>query len=337
MRGVLACYRGLAGLLLLLLGAGTAHAQNARTVALQAGELVLSVTAARARLELPGGGALSLKLPERAEVSSLAALDRGGWAVAGSTLGEDGRRRLFLFLGDRSGSRPVPEPPGQRGQERREAVLLVQDGSLEGIAWLEGDGDRTLSVRAAAWDGQAWRAPEPVSVPGPGSQLALSGAVLADGSWLLAWSAFDGRDDEVVWSRRTAEGWSPVRPLSNNDVPDVVPALASSGNGALIAWSRYDGHSYRLHLARFADGRWVDERAVAPAGSLLPSFLETGDGLYLLYRTARPKGWSVQEIDRTGKTLRQVDLLADPPERPVIVGGARLGLRRVDREREKAQ
>lgn len=334
MRGVLARYRGLAGLLLLL-GAGTpVHAQ---TDSLQSGGLVLAISQDRGRLELPGGGALSLKLPEWAEVSSLAALDRGGWAVAGSTRGEDGRRRLFFVFGDRSGSRPVPEPPGQRGLERREAVLLVDDGRLEGLAWLEGDGDRSLSVRAAAWDGQAWRTPEPISIPGPGSQLALSGAVLADGSWLLAWTAFDGQDDEVVWSRRTAEGWSPVRPMSDNAVPDITPALAVSGKGALLAWSRFDGQSYRLHLARFADGRWLDERAAAPAGTLLPSFQETEDGLYLLYRTARPKGWSVQELDRIGKTLRQIDVGSDPPERPVIAGGSRLRLRWLSREREKAQ
>ncbi len=298
---------------------------------------MLSVAKDQTRLELPGGETLRLKLPERAEVSALASLDRGGWAAAGSSTGEDGRRRLFLFTGDSSGSRPVPEPPGQRGMQRSGAVLLVEDGRLAGLAWLEGDGDGALAVRASAWDGQAWRTPEPISIPGPGSQLALSGAVLSDGSWLLAWSAFDGKDDEIVWSRRTAEGWSPVRPMSDNAVPDITPALAVSTKGALMAWSRYDGHSYRLHLARFADGRWLDERAAAPPGSLFPTFQENGDGLYLLYRTSRPKGWSVQEIDGTGKALRETAVLSDPPERPVIVGGSRLRLRWVSREREKAQ
>ena len=297
----------------------------------------MSVARDQARLELPGGGTLRLKLPERAEVSALASLDRGGWAAAGSSTGEDGRRRLFVFIGDRSGSRPVPEPSGQRGTSRRGAVLLVEDGRLAGLAWLEGDGDGALAVRAAAWEGQAWRTPEAISIPGPGSQLALSGAVLADGSWLLAWSAFDGKDDEIVWSRRTAEGWSPVRQMSDNAVPDITPALAVSTKGALMAWSRYDGQSYRLHLARFADGRWLDERAAAPAGSLFPTFHESEDGLFLLYRTARPKGWSVQEIDGTGKALRQIDVPSDPPERPVIAGGARLRLRWLSREREKSQ
>ena len=311
-----------------------AHAQ---TDSLQAGGLVLSVREDRALLELPGGEALRLKLPERAEISSLASLDRGGWAAAGSATGEDGRRRLFVFTGDRSGSRPVPEPPGQRGVERSGAVLLVEDGRLVGLAWLEGDGGGALSVRAAAWDGQAWRTPEAISVPGPGSQLALTGAVLADGSWLLAWSAFDGKDDEIVWSRRTAEGWSPVRPMSDNAVPDVTPALVFSGKNALIAWSRYDGHSYRLHLARFADGRWVDERVAAPAGSLFPSFQESEDGLYLLYRTAWPKGWTVQEIDGAGKALREDSVLSGSPERPVIAGRSANGirLRWISREREK--
>lgn len=316
---------------------------HARTESLQAGGLVLSVLEDQARLELPGGETLRLKVPERAEVSALASLDRGGWAAVGSSRGEDGRRRLFLLIGDRSGSRPVPEPPGQRGMERRGAVLLVEDGRLAGLAWLEGDGDGALAVRAAAWDGQAWRTPEPISIPGPGSQLALTGAVLADGSWLLAWSAFDGKDDEIVWSRRTAEGWSPVRPMSSNTVPDVTPALVFSGKNALMAWSRYDGHSYRLHLARFADGRWLDERVAAAAGSLFPSFQDSEDGLYLLYRTAWPKGWSVQEIDGAGKVLREDGVLSDSPERPVIAGRSASGIRlrwvsrEREREREKAQ
>ncbi len=228
----------LASFLVGVIGAEPLHAQTT----LQSGNLVLSATGDRARLALPDGKTLPLTLPERTEISSLAELERS-WMVAAS-VPEGGRRLLLLLAGDEAGSRALPVPADQRGTQRRGAVLLAREGRLHGMAWLEGDGDRGLSVRAAAWDGERWGAPEAVSRIGPGSQLALTGAVLAKGSWVLAWSAFDGEDDEIVWSRRSAEGrWSPVRPVSEgNSVPDITPTLAAAGDGALIAWSRYDGN-----------------------------------------------------------------------------------------------
>jgi hypothetical protein len=262
--------------------------------------------------------AIRLDLPSRAEVSSLAPLDRG-WIAAGSTEDDKGRRSLFLFTGSGRTVRPWQAPPGQQGTERRNPILLVHEGNLAALAWLEGDTDQSLSVRAAAWNGQSWSAAEPVSRTGPGSQLALTGAVLADGSWLLAWSAFDGEDDEIVWALRTRQGWSPVRQVSKgNGTPDITPALAASGDGALIAWSRYDGESYRLHLARFADGTWRGERAAGPAGSLYPTFQSSADRLYLVHLTAVPRSWSVLELDSAGKLLRRGTALSGQAERPVV-------------------
>ncbi|HWM90064.1 MAG TPA: hypothetical protein VN493_04800 [Thermoanaerobaculia bacterium] len=310
MSGSFARPQGIVCLLLILL-AGSVHAQ---TETLQAGGLVLH--AEIALLEMPGGRTLRLDVPPRAELSSLAETGRG-WIVAGSAPGEGSRRGLFLLTAEG----PLPAPPGQQGIERREAVLLVENGTLAGLAWLEGNGGRSLSVRAAAWNGHAWQAVEPVSRPGPGSQLALSGAVLADGSWLLAWSAFDGNDDEIVWARRTAAGWSPARPVSkDNSVPDITPAVAAHGNGALIAWSRYDGESYRLHMARLAGNTWQDECPAAATGSIYPSFLRAADGLYLLHLNAFPRAWSVLEIGPSGRVLRRATSLSALAERPVLGG-----------------
>jgi hypothetical protein len=275
-----------------------------------------------ARLELPGGRTLRLDLPDRAEVSTLALLDGldGGWAVAGSYPDLTGGRRLFLLRGNDETARPLAEPPGQEGAERRGPVLLVDNGKLAGLAWLEGDGQRSLSVRAAAWTGKAWQPPQQVSWPGPGSQLALAGAVLDDGSWLLAWSAFDGQDDEIVWSRRIGETWLPVRRLSpGNSVPDITPALTSvtaGGGGALIAWSRYDGHGYQLRTARFDRGEWRSERA-GPAGSLYPTFLGGSDGIHLLYMDAWPRAWSVLALDAEGRIEARASL-ASTLDRPVV-------------------
>jgi hypothetical protein len=295
--------------LLVSLFAGMVQAQ---TDPLQSGGLVLSGN----RLEMPGGRALRVELPRQAEVSALAELDRGGWIAAGSTQNEDGRRTLFLL----SAEGAVAAPAGQEAAQRRGPVFFVEDGRLQGMAWLEGNDDRTLAVRAAEWNGHTWKTAEPLSRPGPGSQIGLAGAVLADGSWLLAWSAYDGEDHEIVWARHTAQGWSAARPVSKgNSVPDITPALTAAGNGALLAWSRYDGESYRLQLARFEagsgkDGSWKDERPIAPSGSFHPSF----QGLLLLHQSARPSSWSVLELSPSGKVLRRSAALSALMERPVL-------------------
>jgi hypothetical protein len=270
------------------------------------------------RIELPGGRAVQVPMPARAEVSAFAAID-GGWVAAGSVPDAAGGRRLFLLRGDDRASQPLPEPPGQESRERRGPVLLVDGGRLAGLAWMEGDGDRTLSARAAAWTGQEWQPAERVSFPGPGSQLALTGAVLTDGSWLLAWSAFDGQDDEIVWSRRVGNVWQPVKRLhANNSVPDITPAIvAKPDGGALAAWSRYDGHGYQLRLARFdpaQGGEWRDEHAAGPSGSLYPTFV---GGPRLLYLDASPRGWSVLDLDAQGRVKARASV-ASSLDRPVV-------------------
>ena len=248
--------------LCLFYGAAAATAQEPPLQAFRRGEALAFVALGdSARIELPHGRTLRLPLPEGAVVSSFAALD-GGWIAAGSIPDESGGRRLLLLKGDEAGARPLPLPAGQEGLARRRPVLLVDGGRLAGMAWLEGDGPTSLSVRAAAWTGRGWRAPQRVSHPGPGSQVGLAGAVLDDGSWLLAWSAFDGTADEIVWSRRAGQDWLPVERVSRrNAVPDITPSvIATAGGGALIAWSRFDGRGYQMRLARFDGNGWWDDR-----------------------------------------------------------------------------
>jgi hypothetical protein len=281
--------------------------------------LVLIPQGSSARLELPSGRTLKIDLPDRGVVYSLVATD-SGWVAAGSFPDAAGRRHLFLLTGDDKGGRSLPEPPGQQEQERRGPVLLVDGGRLAGLAWLEGDGTRSLAVRAAAWTGKRWQATQQVSHPGPGSQLALTGAVLGDGSWLLAWSAFDGTADEIVWSRRLGREWLPVSRVSApNAVPDITPALtATAGDGALLAWSRYDGRGYQLRMARFERGEWHDERAAAPSGSLYPTFLGGPDRPRLLYLEASPRGWSLLDLDGEGRVRAKASVSSSSADRPVV-------------------
>ena len=315
-----------------ILAAGTAGVCAAGERVLQvpygSGELVLVPGAAGARLDFPGGRRLALALPAGGELTSVAAAG-DGWVAAGSFTAEDGRQRLLLLAGDERSVRRLPAPAGQSGRLRRTPVVLTDGDRLAGLAWLEGDGLRSLAVAVAeARDDGSWRRPVRVSAPGSGSQLGLTGAVLADGSWLLAWSAFDGGDDEIVWSRRLGGSWLPAARVSaDNAVPDITPALTAAGSGALLAWSRYDGNDYRLMLARFAGGEWRDERVAGGAGTLFPTFSGDRERPCLVYQAAAAGGWAAAELDAGGRVVRHVDLPSTRTDRPVVgVEGSELRL-----------
>lgn len=220
----------------------------------------------------------------------------------------------------------LPALPSQAPLVREPQVLVDAAGRLVGAAWLEGHDERSLAVRFAPWDGAAWGLAEPVASPGPGSQLALTGAVTTEGSVALAWSGFDGTDDEIQWSLRTDAAWSPPRRLAeDNAVPDITPALLAlpgRGRGLLAAWSRYRDGQYRVVVSRFDGRRWHEPAPVGPPGSLFPSFepsLRAAGSL--LFRTARPRGWRVLELDATGRSLRSAQVLAATAVRPKLSAG----------------
>jgi|HubBroStandDraft_3_1064219.scaffolds.fasta_scaffold04129_4 hypothetical protein len=241
-------------------------------------------------LEMPSGGRAPVPAPPRARIVAAEAL-AAGWIAAGTEPAREGTE-IVLLAGMAGRTVELPAPPRHDGGLRREPLPLVEDGRLAGLVWLEGATSRALAVRYAAWDGGAWRDEQLISAPGPGSQLALTAARLADGSWLLAWSAFDGAADQIVWSTRRGRAWTHPRPLTPsrlrsprdlrdaqgpNITPDLAPLPASQGGGALIAWSRLEGAgqdaAYRVVTARFAGGRWEEPQEVGPAGSLYPTFV----------------------------------------------------------------
>jgi hypothetical protein len=318
------------GPLVLLVGAGPVQAGQALEAT--GGGAALVVEGREARLEI-GGGAVRIPWPERALASAVqSTVD--GWLVAG-TRSADGQAPGLFFLAVAEGlARPLDAPaPAARGARQMSPVPFVDQGRLVGAVWLEGERDDALGVRAAVWSAGRFRRPSWVSPPRAGSQLAPSGAVLADGSWLLVWTAFDGRDDEVMWSRRAGSSWLPPARVDRDDSwPDITPALAPvaglGADGALLAWSGYDGETYRTVTAQFAGNAWRLPAAAGGAGSLYPAFRGEAGRLHLLYLDALRGAWEVIQFDAQGRPLRRAAApalagdetpLLEPGEREVVL------------------
>jgi hypothetical protein len=270
------------------------------------------------RLALDSGAIVDPGLPADAALESVAGSD-ASWIALGSRPHGD-RRELFVLLGQGAAGprRFLPALPASAPVQEH-AIALLAGARFAGLAWLEGRDERSLGVKSASFKNGQWSAPRTISPPGPGSQLALAAARLGDGSYVLAWSAFDGEDDEILWSRgRPGGAWTPPHPVApGNRVPDITPALVSTGSGALLSWASFDGNDYRVMTAAFAaegGSRWSAPRTVGPKGSGFPTLEKTVDGICLLAKTAAPRGWEAIETDAAGKPLRRAAIsTADSP------------------------
>ena len=241
-----------------------------------------------------------------------------GWVAAGTSPTDHGRR-LAIVVREEDGAKTLPPVEADAGPLRLSPAPLVDRGALAGIVWLEGGDRGRLGVWGATWGREGWGEPERVTGPGPGSQLALDAAVLPDGRWLAVWSAFDGIDDEILFSVRDERGWSDPTLLGpDNEVPDIVPALTAAPGGALVAWSRFDGHDYRLRVARWTGDGWTKSRIVGGPGSALPSWHGAERGAGLLFREL--DRWTWLELDHEGIPVRRGSLPAPPEPRPVVIG-----------------
>ncbi len=261
------------------------------------------------RLELDSGARLDLELPADAALEAVVGSD-ASWVAVGTRPRGD-RREVFVLLGQGANGprRPLPSPPSTASAQAR-PVPFLSGSRFVGLAWLEGTDERSFGVKAARFQNGRWSAARTIAPPGAGSQLALVAARLADGSYLLAWSAFDGRDDEILWSRgRLGAAWTAPRPVaSDNQVPDITPALVATGTGALLSWARFDGNDYRVVTSALAADQWSAPRTVGPPGSVFPTLERTAGGIRLLARTAAPRGWEAIETDAAGKPLRRASI-----------------------------
>jgi hypothetical protein len=295
--------------------AAVCGAQSLRTVD-TGGGLYLNQYGDRVTVREPDGAIGELSLPPGASLYELAGLE-GGWVAAGEI--DQGRLTdLVLLRSDGGVLLPVAAPPNAAAEPLRAGPMpLVEGGRLAGLAWLAGPEIRQTAVWAATWSGLDWGPPELVSPAGAGTQIAIDGVVLADGSWLLVWSGYDGGDDEILWSRRVGERWSEPAVLHPpNEWPDITPALVATGRGALVAWNAYDGSTYRVRLAAFEDGGWHEVELPSPAGAVEPGLTRHGEGALLLYRTAWPLSWRLHELDGRGALLRSAVAEQETTTRP---------------------
>jgi hypothetical protein len=269
------------------------------------------------RLESATGAFQELEVPAGVGLTAVRELS-DGWVVAGTVLSD--QQADLLLIRESEGMRTVMEAPGFRvGRFRRGPVPLVEGGVLVGVAWLEGDDAERNAVRTAAWEGDSWGEVATVSPAGDQAQLALDGAVLDDGSWLLVWAAVDGEDEEIVWSRATPSGWSGSRRLHrDNRVPDIVPRVVSVPGGALAAWSRSDGSDYRLKLALFDGEAWIESGFRGERGSLFPDLVSHDRGATVLYKTVLPPTWSFLDVDGSGRVRRRAAIERVGSLRPLI-------------------
>ena len=267
-----------------------------------------------------GSEGTSIDAPQSSDLYSLRPTTHG-WVAGGHALTDTGDADLLLVQQFEGQLEMLPLPDKGAFMLRGQPVVLVSDGSLVGLAWVEGDRQSDLQVWAARWTGNEWGETEPVSGPGPGSQLALAGAVLEDGSWLLVWTGFDGEDDETLFSHRVQGIWStPELVHADNQVPDITPALVALSDGAVAAWSWFDGGDYRIKTARFDGQDWTVNEPIGGKGSVYPTLVSTELGAQLLFHTVAPETWTVVEVDARGLLSRITSLPKGTLSRPLLLG-----------------
>ncbi len=184
---------------------------------------------------------------------------------------------------------------------------VLGPSGLEALLWIEGKDQQSGAVKFASFASGAFAEPLTIAPAGPGTQTALQVLRLADGSWLAVWSAFDGQDDEILWSRGSLQGWSPAKPVTANAVPDITPALRLTRGGALLVWSFYDGNDYRLKSARFQDWSFTEGQVFGGKGASSPFFADTPQST-VAFRQIEPESWRIVELDENAKVRREASL-----------------------------
>lgn len=268
-----------------------------------------------------GASTKTLRLAEGSWMQAIERIGSDGWVATGSDDRATGRA-LLIKVDDGRGVKTLPPPPQRNGGIAWWPLPMVHRSELVGLVWLEGERMDRLAVLGARWLGDGWSKPTVISPPAAGSQAGLTATVLADGAWLLAWTRWDGEDDEVVWSLGDGSRFGrPAGIIAANAVADILPNVLAEGRGAVIAWSQERGNQYTLQMARF-DGRKWQLLAVPASPAVAPQLVRSGGEAWLSTwsNDAQRSEWVLSRLD--GDRLVTVDRASGATPRPAVVAPA---------------
>jgi lysophospholipase L1-like esterase len=113
------------------------------------------------------------------------------------------------------------------------------------------------------FDGGNWSPAARLNATSAVPHLYLDAAADAAGRPWLVWSAYDGEDYEIYWSRWNGSAWSAEEKLTDNRDADAFPSLAFlRGSGPVVVWNR-SGRNNAVHARFMEAGVWGPEVEVA--------------------------------------------------------------------------
>ena len=204
---------------------------------------------------------------------------------------------------------------------------LVESGELIGLVWLEGSDPSALGVRAAAWNGTGFSAAEWVAPPIDGSQLALSGAVLArrelaPGVERVRRTATTRSCGAVATARpgrrRRASTRATGCPTSRRWWRR--PRAARSRRGAATTAASYRGRVMRFEPT--AGGGTKSASAGRARCSRSSSRTTRPSRPQLVLREGVEGRWDLIELGGAGEVRSRTQWSGDPDRRPVVRRGA---------------
>ena len=219
---------------------------------------------------------------ERAQV----AFDDAGHAIsvwAGRVNEDDPFQILWSQRAGIGWTAAVPAFTPTPATERLPQLSRAADGTIW-LAWLRDNGDaggsHAPAMVAARLSGGAWSLPETIAVETPvlnPKALEVGFSILAvshDEAWLTWGVSPDGdpfsSERDLVWSRRSASGWSASALLSNNPLTEARPQLVQSTTGAITALFAFANAPSLMRSVRWTGSDWssnpVDLTALAIYG-----------------------------------------------------------------------
>ncbi|MFN7971206.1 MAG: hypothetical protein U0166_02485 [Acidobacteriota bacterium] len=202
--------------------------------------------------------------------------------------GGAGGSRIMSATFAASGVPRTLQVSGNTARWARFPSIAVSPDGVPWVAWVDGSmGDDNIVV--SRFEGGVFTRPERVSAPDATEDLVPQIAFDLTGTPVVVWSGRVGEAlDDVLWSRRDGQMWSPEARLhAENQVPDVTPALGRDGTGNLwVAWSSLeDKTAYQVFAARLDGKAWLPTVRVSQGtgAATLPRIVGAEDGVVVLW------------------------------------------------------